>query len=152
MLKILIQPLLLRLWNQLYTIKVAQIKKWMPLCYSNFKSFRNKISRIFWFEQLFCMAFISYTERPIQWPSYGSLLWHHKVEIHPCQPCSGLPNRAQGRYWPFSIADKGHTKKLRKSKNPWNFVPETFKTGIIKWHLFFDLSNFYLVKLVSQPY
>ena len=24
----------------------------MPLCYSNFKSFRNKSSRIFWFEQL----------------------------------------------------------------------------------------------------
>ena len=37
----------------------------MPLYYSNFKSFSNKISRIFWFEQLFCMAFISYTERPI---------------------------------------------------------------------------------------
>ena len=37
----------------------------MPLYYSNFKSFSNKISRIFLFEQLFCMAFISYTERPI---------------------------------------------------------------------------------------
>ena len=37
----------------------------MPLYYSNFKSFSNKISRIFWFQQLFCMAFISYTERPI---------------------------------------------------------------------------------------
>ena len=37
----------------------------MPLYYSNFKKFSNKISRIFWFEQFFCMAFISYTERPI---------------------------------------------------------------------------------------
>ena len=39
----------------------------MPLYYSNFKSFSfsDKISRIFLFEQLFCMAFISYTERPI---------------------------------------------------------------------------------------
>ena len=37
----------------------------MPLNYSNFKSFSSKISRIFWSEQLFCMAFINYTERPI---------------------------------------------------------------------------------------
>ena len=90
------------------------------------------------------VAMICLSSPGIQWPSYGSLLWHHKVEIHPYQPCSGLPNRAQGRYWPFSIANKGHTKKLLKSKNPWNFVTETFKIGIIKWHLFFDLSNFYL--------
>ena len=32
----------------------------MPLYFSNFKSFSNKISRIFRFEQLFCMAFTNY--------------------------------------------------------------------------------------------
>ena len=52
----------------------------MPLYYSNFKSFSNKISRIFWFEQLFCMAFISYTERPISalssvWEARAGLIW-----------------------------------------------------------------------------
>ena len=51
----------------------------MPLYYSNFKSFSNKISRIFWLEQLFCTAFISYTERPIlalssAWEA-GGLIW-----------------------------------------------------------------------------
>ena len=98
------------------------------------------------------VAMICLSSPGIQWPSYGRLLWHHKVEIHPYQPCSGLPNRAQGRYWPFSIANKGHTKKLLKSKNPWNFVTETFKIGIIKWHLFFDLSNFYWESLISTTY
>ena len=52
----------------------------MPLYYSNFKSFSNKISRIFWFEQLFCTAFISYTERPISalgsaWEARARLIW-----------------------------------------------------------------------------
>ena len=40
---------------------------------------------------------------------------------------------------------------MLKSKSPSTFVCETFKIGVTKWHLFFDLSNFYLVKLVSLP-
>ena len=47
---LLLQPLLLR--NQLYYIKVAQIKKSSRICYTSFKSFSNKSARIFWFEQL----------------------------------------------------------------------------------------------------
>ena len=97
------------------------------------------------------VAMICLCSPGIQCSAHGSFLWHHKAEIHPYQPCTSLPSLAQGRYWPFSIANKGRTKKLFKSKNPWNFVTETFKIGIIKWHLFFDLSNFYLVKLVSLP-
>ena len=41
-----------RLWNQLYYIKVAQIKKSSRICYTSFKSFSNKSARIFGFEQL----------------------------------------------------------------------------------------------------
>ena len=60
----------------------------MPLYYSNFKSFSNKISRIFWFEQLFCMAFISYTERPIlalgsAWEAGTRLIWSKPFIIGP---------------------------------------------------------------------
>ena len=49
-----------------------------------------------------CMNMICLGSPGIQWPSYGSLLWHHKVKIHPYQPCAGLPRWAQGRYWPIS--------------------------------------------------
>ena len=42
-------------------------------------------------------------------------------------------------------------KKLLESKNPCGFVTQTFKVGITNPQGFFDLSNFYLVKLVSQP-
>ena len=43
----------------------------------------------------------------IQCSAYGSFLWHHKVEIHPYQPCTGLPSRAQGQ----SVAFKGQNRK-----------------------------------------
>ena len=41
--------------------------------------------------------------------------------------------------------------KLLRSKNPGGFVTETFKTGITNPQGFFDLSNFYLIKLNSEP-
>ena len=41
--------------------------------------------------------------------------------------------------------------KLLKSKNPRGFVTETFKTGITNPQGFFDLSNFYIIKLISEP-
>ena len=52
----------------------------MPLCYTNFKSFSNKISRIFLFWATLCTAFISYTERPISALSWAGearagLIW-----------------------------------------------------------------------------
>ena len=42
-------------------------------------------------------------------------------------------------------------KKLLKSKNPRGFVIPTLKVRVTNPRGFFDLSNFYLVKLVSQP-
>ena len=42
-------------------------------------------------------------------------------------------------------------QKLLKSKNPCGFVTETFKTGITNPQGFFDLSNFYIIKLISEP-
>ena len=38
------------------------------------------------------VAMICLSSPGIQWPSYGSLLWHYKVEVHPYQPCNGLPS------------------------------------------------------------
>ena len=38
------------------------------------------------------VAMICLVSPGIQCPAYGSLLWHHKVEIHPYQPCTGLPS------------------------------------------------------------
>ena len=40
---------------------------------------------------------------------------------------------------------------MLKSKNPCGFVTETFKTGITNPQGFFDLSNFYIIKLISEP-
>ena len=42
-------------------------------------------------------------------------------------------------------------KKLLESKNPRGFVTSTFKTGITNPRGFFDLSNFLLIKLISDP-
>ena len=42
-------------------------------------------------------------------------------------------------------------KKLLESKNPRGFVTSTFKTGITNPQGFFDLSNFLLIKLISDP-
>ena len=40
---------------------------------------------------------------------------------------------------------------MPKSKDPRRFVTETFKTGITNPQDFFDLSNFYFIKLVLEP-
>ena len=42
-------------------------------------------------------------------------------------------------------------KSCSNKKNPCGFVTQTFKVGITNPRGFFDLSNFYLVKLVSLP-
>ena len=60
--------------------------------------------------------------------------------------------------WSCTAASKSEAPKstlLYKScsnkKNPRGFVTETFKTGITNPRGFFDLSNFYFIKLISEP-
>ena len=66
-------------------------------------------------------------------------------------PLPAFPTKPKAILAFVSYLNNFGKQKLLKSKNPQNFVTETFKIGIIKWHYFFDSSNFYLVKLVSQP-
>ena len=65
----------------------------MPLYYSNFKSFSNKISRIFWFEQLYVWPLLAILKgqyrpwaelgRPVQgWYWWISTLWCHRKLPH----------------------------------------------------------------------
>ena len=67
----------------------------MPLYYSNFKSFSNKISRIFWFEQLYTWPLLAILKgqyrpwaelgRPVQgWYWWISTLWCHR-KLPPCE-------------------------------------------------------------------
>ena len=81
---------------------------------------------------------------------HGSFLWHHYVDSNPLALHQPFPSSPRPT-WPLQVSITTLVYKTCPNKNRWNFVSETFKIGIIKWHLFFDLSNFYLVKLVSPP-
>ena len=76
----------------------------MPLYYSNFKSFSNKISRIFWFGQLYVWPLLAIPKgqyrpcarrgRPEQgWYGWISNFWRHSKLPYDGHWISGLPKQ-----------------------------------------------------------